>query len=895
MIDRKTLFVRMEAARLAGRQDYARNLATEWLASWPGDHEVQLVLARLEIALGNPQAASQRLQHLIVVDPMLTEAYEALAESYTASGEPARGQIYHACAMVLSGETAPAVGFSAWASKLSLAVKALQSGDAATARAGLQECLTSGPDLPLASCLALRAALASGHTDHAHSLAKTGAERWPGCVYFQLAAGSDQLVSGDAAAGVDALHRAASGDPTGRISRAFLGEGHPYLSLWPGNMSAPLSRPLPADVARVLGDNRLAGAPPGSSAGASAKDYAVRNQPPPSVDDQTSTDGGASSPGAAEPKDEPPQPASDLPRPADWESFQGPDSGDQLSREEHQSQQTVTEVRQSLDDLAARLRAPLGERNAAGRIPAYVVLSSKTRLLQELGESSYQAVDSALRDLITTAQRRPRWTAYLVYVDDPPSLQPFGLIPADPRNPWQIKLQLADLDEVLGRRGQMIGAVLIVGGDRILPFHSLPNPTDDDDASVASDNPYAASDENYLAPEWPVGRLPFDADPVALVRILHGIEQDHRLNLRPQSPLTRIRTWLSSISGWRGSRRARTLGYTASIWRRASMAVYRIIGEPGTMISSPPVQASALPSTALRPTRLSYYNLHGLEDAPEWFGHRDPLRDQDAALEFPVALRPQDVVNGGRAPMIVFSEACYGANSIGKSADTALCMKFLASGTKAFIGSTKISYGSVATPLLAADLLGRLFWDHLNRGTQVGEALRRAKIRYAMEMHRRQGFLDGEDQKTLISFILYGDPLASAGLSRSHPVPRAATRGREQSAAMKVACARGGPDVAENTLEPGSFERIKGIAAQYLPGMSDAVCRIHPQSCSCNGDDHVCVSRQVGLKSPAGPTASQTLIVTFSKAIPDGLRSHPRYARLTIDRSGKVLKLAVSR
>jgi len=84
MIDRKTLFVRMEAARLAGRQDYARNLATEWLASWPGDHEVQLVLARLEIALGNPQAASQRLQHLIVVDPMLTEAYEALAESYTA-------------------------------------------------------------------------------------------------------------------------------------------------------------------------------------------------------------------------------------------------------------------------------------------------------------------------------------------------------------------------------------------------------------------------------------------------------------------------------------------------------------------------------------------------------------------------------------------------------------------------------------------------------------------------------------------------------------------------------------------------------------------------------------------------------------------------------------------
>ena len=59
----------------------------------------------------------------------------------------------------------------------------------------------------------------------------------------------------------------------------------------------------------------------------------------------------------------------------------------------------------------------------------------------------------------------------------------------------------------------MIGAVLIVGGHSILPFHMLPNPTDDDDDTVYSDNPYTTSDENYLAPEWPVGRLPTDRMP----------------------------------------------------------------------------------------------------------------------------------------------------------------------------------------------------------------------------------------------------------------------------------------------------------------------------------------------------------------------------------------------
>jgi len=36
----------------------------------------------------------------------------------------------------------------------------------------------------------------------------------------------------------------------------------------------------------------------------------------------------------------------------------------------------------------------------------------------------------------------------------------------------------------------------------------LPNPTDDSDINVPSDNPYATIDENYFIQQWPVGRLP---------------------------------------------------------------------------------------------------------------------------------------------------------------------------------------------------------------------------------------------------------------------------------------------------------------------------------------------------------------------------------------------------
>jgi hypothetical protein len=161
----------------------------------------------------------------------------------------------------------------------------------------------------------------------------------------------------------------------------------------------------------------------------------------------------------------------------------------------------------------------------------------------------------------------------------------------------------------------------------------------------------------------------------------------------------------------------------------------------------------------LPPANFGYFNLHGLSDSSEWYGQRDPT-DSIEGPDFPIALRPQDIRNSGHAPRVVFSEACYGAYIHGKKADEAISIKFLTSGTLAVVGSTSTCYGSISSPLIAADLLGRVYWGLISEGYLVGEALRRAKLYLAREMHQRQGFLDGEDQKTLISFVLYGDPLA---------------------------------------------------------------------------------------------------------------------------------------
>jgi hypothetical protein len=312
------------------------------------------------------------------------------------------------------------------------------------------------------------------------------------------------------------------------------------------------------------------------------------------------------------------------------------------------------------------------------------------------------------------------------------------------------------------------------------------------------------------------------------------------------------------------------------------------------MITSPPTEVNRLPSVVMGPARLSYYNLHGLEDAPEWYGQRDPLRDDSNLVEFPVALRPQDVVNSGRAPKVVFTEACYGANSLAKTPESALSLKFLSSGSRAIVGSTKISYGSITPPLIAADLLGRIFWLNLNQKLPVGEALRRAKLKLATEMHRRQGFLDGEDQKTLISFVLYGDPLFTPSNIAPMPGEKSVIRRTSRPKTMKTVCALGECDISPDKMKPSSLKKVKLIVSQYLPGMQDAACKIHPQHFHCSGEDHTCPTMQMGAKSQAS-SASGSTIITLSKHISDGDRSHPHFARITLDSSGKVTKLAVSR
>jgi hypothetical protein len=279
-----------------------------------------------------------------------------------------------------------------------------------------------------------------------------------------------------------------------------------------------------------------------------------------------------------------------------------------------------------------------------------------------------------------------------------------------------IRGYVSEIEENVGE----IDALLLLGGDEVIPFFRLDNPCDDADENVLSDNPYASRDDNYVIPERICARIPDNGCADFIVKQL--------TNAKPL---------------YKGS-----FGLTARVWLRASEDVYRAIGEPEDLKISPPVTSDGFEEAWLQNKDYLYFNVHGSKATANWYG-------QDAG-DYPVAMQPQNII---RAAGVVASESCYGAYIIDKAQDDAICLRFLAEDeVLGFCGSTTIAYGPAAPPSGEADLLVKYFFEYLEQGLTMGESLRNAKLDFARKALRRRGFLDDDDQKTLLQFVLYGDP-----------------------------------------------------------------------------------------------------------------------------------------
>ena len=207
--------------------------------------------------------------------------------------------------------------------------------------------------------------------------------------------------------------------------------------------------------------------------------------------------------------------------------------------------------------------------------PVYAIIASKERLQAKYGQDGLEQIDGALQALAAAAETRLQLPAGVLYLDDATSLSSFQLDPVDPADPWAVKSLLNQLDGRLEEHEQELGWVLLVGGPDLIAFHRLPNPTDDGDPEVLSDNPYGCRDENYFVPQRAVGRLP-NGDGTTSTTSFEGRPGTKAPPMARKTTRARIRRW-ATVTTPTGIPTARSptrfaFGYTmtAPSWRRMS-------------------------------------------------------------------------------------------------------------------------------------------------------------------------------------------------------------------------------------------------------------------------------------------------------------------------------------
>jgi len=506
--------------------------------------------------------------------------------------------------------------------------------------------------------------------------------------------------------------------------------------------------------------------------------------------------------------------------------------------------------------------------------PMELIVTSKFRLAEKYGPDGFMRIEEKLSELekATKGLQVKR-----VYVDEGSTLD--GLEPVDPTDPWAIKALIDEIDERLQTEGREAKFLLLVGGDDIIPFCRLPNPADDGELEVWTDNPYASRDDNFLLPQRAVGRIPDGKKEDVLFSLLNVAIEGHR-----EASKGRLTGMVAGLV--RGLRRSPfSLGLSAEIWQEASQAVFEAIGNSKGLEISPPFTDQEFLEQHTQVPPLAYFNLHGVKEAAYWYGHSSSGEE----LDFPIALTPLNLAWAEVSGAVVYSEACYGAHLREGSTDSSIPLAFLAKGARAVIGSTGMAYGALTPPLSGADLLGRNLWLGLKRGFTIGEALLRAKLGLVEEMAERQGFLDGEDQKTILSFVLYGDPSLKAPIVAS----RSKQPLKAEISCPSVVCGMRAQDSLE--VDEEVVAKVGKHLAEKAPFMAGLRLKVSSQSlcakdCNCGGG---CFLRQAPLGVKKAPP---NLVFTSERLTPlPGDGTLKQIFRVTADRRGNVLKVAISK
>ncbi|MBQ9088128.1 MAG: zinc ribbon domain-containing protein [Lentisphaeria bacterium] len=275
----------------------------------------------------------------------------------------------------------------------------------------------------------------------------------------------------------------------------------------------------------------------------------------------------------------------------------------------------------------------------------------------------------------------------------------------------------------------------ILGNENIVDFMVWENKSPDDDVNVFSDLPYASLNCNS---PWEGQRYDF----TEIMRV-------GRLTTYEGETFAQFERYFYNVMNT-AEKVSSIIPYCLSAyeWKEESQHEFSTISE-SLIDTSPETTDNIVQQKFENNTNLFFFNLHGSDKTKFWYGQKNN--------KYPEALSPSALKNHSAAYFLGV-EACYGANYANNiSAENSILQMALQTKCLAFLGSSKIAYGTSEPEGSCADIVVGEFIRHISKGESAGDA-----YVYGLEKLFSDDDISDAEIKTFAEFALYGDPSVRA-------------------------------------------------------------------------------------------------------------------------------------
>jgi Peptidase family C25 len=374
--------------------------------------------------------------------------------------------------------------------------------------------------------------------------------------------------------------------------------------------------------------------------------------------------------------------------------------------------------------------------------------------------------------------------------------------------------------------------LVLFGAHDIVPMFEVTNPTnlfrdDEYDKIVPTDNPYASSAQfskddpkSYIIPDRVIGRMP---DMVS--------DHPHR-NGDPAwfiEYLETARKWESKPESFYDQR---YVICTDEAKKAGMKCIHKAFPSPGLPpLICPPESDLSVPRDRLL-SPLHMIKCHGnKKDATFWgFPESAQNKDDRCAAITSATLRELPHLESST---VVAAMCCYGAQIFSpKDADIwPLASTYLRKGALGFVGSTMMAWMGL-TDLSCADWIVTDYLRRVLEGASIGRALLESK-QDNPGYHYTRGQVDGpQEEKTLIEYVLLGDPSIHPVTSVPDSANELAVQERRQRRVARALVAAGlrdllpirspatdddedkAPEVFDSAIAKGAIKNLEGFSIE---------------------------------------------------------------------------------